>query len=76
MSDKQHPTSDKPEPLPDDIALEEVDALTAQLVAYLDGELDSQESDEIAARIHRDPKLRAKVEVLKQTWASGPLATT
>jgi anti-sigma factor RsiW len=40
----------------------------AELTAYLDGELDDRASQEIEARISRDPALRAEAEALKKTW--------
>jgi anti-sigma factor RsiW len=40
----------------------------AELVAYLDGELDEQASQAFEARMTRDRKLRAEAEALKKTW--------
>lgn len=44
------------------------DQLTEQLVAYLDGELHGKEAAVVEARLRVDPKARAEVAVLKQTW--------
>ena len=40
----------------------------AELVAYLDGELDEAESRRVEARISQDPAARAEVESMKRTW--------
>lgn len=40
----------------------------AELVAYLDGELDEAETQAIEAKIATDPDARAELETLKQTW--------
>lgn len=44
------------------------DALTEELVAYLDGELDSKAAAEMATKISLNPKLRAEAESLKKAW--------
>ncbi len=41
----------------------------ADLIAYLDGELDERRSRELEARLGRDPKARAEAEALRRTWA-------
>jgi anti-sigma factor RsiW len=38
------------------------------LVAYLDGELDEQESRALEARLNVDPAARAEAESLRKTW--------
>lgn len=43
---------------------EEREALTA----YLDGELDETAEQELETRLSQDPKLRAELDALKQTW--------
>ena len=40
----------------------------ANLVAYLDGELDEPAAQELEARLHRDPAARAEAESLRKTW--------
>jgi len=40
----------------------------AELVAYLDGELDEAATREVEARIAADPATRAELDSLKQTW--------
>lgn len=40
----------------------------AELVAYLDGELDEQATQAVEARIATDPDARAELDALKQTW--------
>lgn len=40
----------------------------ANLVAYLDGELDAKTSAALEAKIHLDASARAEVESLRQTW--------
>lgn len=40
----------------------------ADLVAYLDGELDKQTAQDLEARLTRDPRARAELEALRQTW--------
>ena len=40
----------------------------AELVAYLDGELDEQATQAVEARIATDPDTRAELDTLKQTW--------
>jgi anti-sigma factor RsiW len=40
----------------------------ADLVAYLDGELDAEASQAFEARLARDPRLRAELDVLRRTW--------
>jgi len=44
------------------------DPVTEELVAYLDGELASQEADALATRLGLDPKLRAQADSLRRTW--------
>jgi anti-sigma factor RsiW len=40
----------------------------AELVAYLDGELDEEATQAFEARLSRDQKLRAEADALKKTW--------
>jgi anti-sigma factor RsiW len=40
----------------------------AELVAYLDGELDETASQALEARLNRDSQMRAEVEAFKKTW--------
>jgi anti-sigma factor RsiW len=44
------------------------DATRADLIAYLDGELDEQAAGQFEARLGRDPALRAEADALKRTW--------
>lgn len=61
MSDKT------PEPGEADFS-PEPDEATAELVAYLDGELEAGDAAVIEARIGRDPTARADADALKRTW--------
>jgi len=40
----------------------------AELIAYLDGELDANASRTLEARLNRDPIARAEAETLRRTW--------
>lgn len=40
----------------------------AELVAYLDGELDEAATQAVEAKIATDPDARAELDVMKQTW--------
>jgi hypothetical protein len=40
----------------------------AELVAYLDGELDEASTQAVEAKIASDPNTRAELDALKQTW--------
>lgn len=40
----------------------------ADLVAYLDGELDEEATQVLEAKLNLDPRLRAEVEAMRQTW--------
>jgi anti-sigma factor RsiW len=40
----------------------------ADLVAYLDGELDSEAARALEARLSRDPRVRAEAEELRRSW--------
>jgi anti-sigma factor RsiW len=40
----------------------------ADLVAYLDGELDEESAQVLEARLSREPDLRAEADALKRTW--------
>ncbi len=40
----------------------------AELVAYLDGELDEASTQAVEAKIAADPTTRAELDALKQTW--------
>ncbi len=43
-------------------------SLEAQLVAYLDGELDAQSSRQIEELLAADPEIRRKLQTLERTW--------
>lgn len=53
-------------PVPDDD--DAGDPVTEEIVAYLDGELDSKTAEGIAARIRTDPSARAAADALQRTW--------
>lgn len=53
-------------PAPEDE--EPADAATEELVAYLDGELDSKAADSVANRLSRDQKLRTEADALQRAW--------
>src|SRR6266480_24324 len=40
----------------------------AELVAYLDGELDEASTQAVEAKVAADPDARAELDALKQTW--------
>jgi hypothetical protein len=64
--ERPNPESDRPsadQPLEGDH-----DALTSELVAYLDGELDREESEVVGTKISLDPAVRAEADALKKTW--------
>jgi anti-sigma factor RsiW len=44
------------------------DSGRAELIAYLDGELDAIAQQRVEARLMRDPKARADADALKRTW--------
>lgn len=44
------------------------DGATEELTAYLDGELDPKDAEAVAARLSRDPGLRAEAEALQRAW--------
>ena len=58
--------SQSPKQLDDD---EPVDERLAQLVSYLDGELDDTQSDQIERTIINDPDMRSHADILSRTWA-------
>jgi anti-sigma factor RsiW len=45
-----------------------VDPEEAELIAYLDGELDEEESRSIAARMALNPEIRERAEAYKKTF--------
>ncbi len=53
---------------PDLSAADDHDDLTAELVAYLDGEQDQQASERTGGKISLDPTIRAEADALKKTW--------
>jgi anti-sigma factor RsiW len=53
-------------PEPDDA--DPRDDHTAELVAYLDGELDPKAAEALATRLTLDPKLRAEADALQRAW--------
>jgi anti-sigma factor RsiW len=44
------------------------DASRAELIAYLDGELDAVAQQRVEARLSLDPKARAEADAFKRTW--------
>ncbi len=40
----------------------------AELVAYLDGELNEEATQRVEAQLQRDPRCRAEVDALRKTW--------
>src|SRR5437870_7341936 len=44
------------------------DERQAELVAFLDGELDEDAARDFERRIGQDPELRAQADALKKTW--------
>jgi anti-sigma factor RsiW len=40
----------------------------AELIAYLDGELDDVSASAVEARINRDPRVRAEADSLRRAW--------
>ncbi|HEX4613751.1 MAG TPA: hypothetical protein VH092_36555, partial [Urbifossiella sp.] len=58
---------DEPNPLPPDDG-PDPDPVEAELVAYLDGELDPAAARRVEARIAADPKLRARAESLRRSY--------
>ncbi len=61
-------TDDEPIPLPDDDSSSPTDPFEAELVAYLDGELDPVAARKVEARLASDPVARAKAAELKKTF--------
>jgi hypothetical protein len=57
-----------PEPLPDEEVAFPADPFEAELVAYLDGELDPAAARRIETRLAGDPQARAKAAALKKTF--------
>jgi len=51
-------------PNPDDAGAE----ATEELVAYLDGELDSKAAESVATRLGLDAKLRSEADALQRAW--------
>jgi anti-sigma factor RsiW len=41
----------------------------AELVAYLDGELDATTAERVEERLRTDPRIRAEADAYRQTWA-------
>jgi len=64
MSENRPKTGPKPPDDPDD----ERDDASAEMVAYLDGELDPKSAAAIEAKISLDPAARAEADALKRTW--------
>ena len=58
--------SDEPLPLPDDTS--PADPFEAELVAYLDGELDAVAARKVEVRLATDPEARVKAAALKKTF--------
>ncbi len=40
----------------------------AELIAYLDGELEEEAARAVEAKLNRDPRLRAEAETLRRAW--------
>src|SRR5262245_5206366 len=55
-------------PQPDEDTAPPADPFEAELVAYLDGELDPAAARRIEARLAADPEARAKAAALKKTF--------
>jgi hypothetical protein len=60
--------SDDVPPLPDEDTAVPPDPFEAELVAYLDGELDAAAARKVEARLAADPGARAKAAALKKTF--------
>lgn len=58
----------EPTPPPDDGEDHEIDPFEAELVAYLDGELDGEAARRIEARLAADPAARSRAAALKDTF--------
>ena len=56
------------EPLPNDDVAPPTDPFEAELVAYLDGELDPAAARRIETKLASDPQARAKATALKKTF--------
>ena len=56
------------EPLPDEDLTPVADPFEAELVAYLDGELEAPAARRVEARLATDPQARAKAAALKKTF--------
>jgi hypothetical protein len=59
--------TDDPHPKPDDDG-PEPDPVEAELIAYLDGELDPPAARRVEARLAADPALRARADALKRSY--------
>jgi anti-sigma factor RsiW len=68
MEDKRTNSENTHSEVPDLSGADELDDLTAELVAYLDGEQDQQASERTGGKISLDPTIRAEVDALKKTW--------
>jgi hypothetical protein len=60
--------SDEPLPRPDDDTVPPGDPFEAELVAYLDGELDDATARKVEMRLATDPAARRKAAALKKTF--------
>ena len=65
-SNARRPMADEPLPVPDDAP--PADPFEAELVAYLDGELDPAAARKVEKRLATDPAARAKATALKKTY--------
>ncbi|HAN97489.1 MAG TPA: hypothetical protein DCQ98_08690 [Planctomycetaceae bacterium] len=61
-------TDDRPIDPPDDAAETAVDAEHDDLVAYLDGELSTEDTARIDRRLTEEPRLRQRLATLQQSW--------
>jgi len=67
--DKLRPVADdKPPPVADDDDVPPADPFEADLVAYLDGELDAEAVRRVEARLAADPEARMRAMALKKTY--------
>ena len=65
MKMKRNEAYPSAEELDDEAPLDPIDE---QLVAYLDGELESQERDELEKRLGSDGQLRLRLRTLQRGW--------
>jgi hypothetical protein len=67
--DEKRPNPESTRPgVPDPYIEDDGDEATAELVAFLDGELDQPANEAVEAKISLDPTTRAEADALKKTW--------